>query len=215
MKITGSVLSTAAGAFFRYTTRPPRSGRSNASPWLPLAALAMAAGIVMYPIGRHTFVPHPEGTASTRSDGNATAPALAAGLLPKVMAAMDNKADVVSVKADGQSGNYLFNVTIRSPDTGCKQYADWWEVLGEDGSLIYRRVLLHSHVDEQPFVRSGGPVAIQSDTVVWVRAHMNAGGYGGVAMKGSVKTGFRQAVLAGDFAAQLARKPPLPDGCDF
>jgi len=84
-----------------------------------------------------------------------------------------------------------------------------------DGKLVYRRVLLHSHVDEQPFTRSGGPVPVQSDTVVWVRAHMNSSGYIGMAFEGPVKTGFQQAVPDAKFAAGLAKQPPLPDGFDF
>jgi hypothetical protein len=124
-------------------------------------------------------------------------------------------ADVIGVQVSGSPGAYQFNVTIKSPDTGCKQYADWWEVVSEDGKLRYRRVLLHSHVDEQPFTRSGGPVSIQADTVVWVRAHMNTGGYGGVAFKGSAKVGFKQAVPDAEFAVGLAKQAPLPDGCDF
>ena len=60
-----------------------------------------------------------------------------------------------------------------------------------------------------------GPVPIQADTVVWVRAHMNTGGYGGMAFKGSVKAGFKQAVHDAGFAADLAKQAPLPDGCDF
>jgi hypothetical protein len=124
-------------------------------------------------------------------------------------------ADVTAVHVSGGPGAYSFNVTVKSPDTGCKQYADWWEVVSEDGRLLYRRVLLHSHVDEQPFTRSGGPAPIQADTVVWVRAHMNPSGYGGVALKGSVKAGFKQAVPDAGFAAGLAKLPPLPEGCDF
>ena len=124
-------------------------------------------------------------------------------------------ADVIAVQASGQPGAYQFNVGIRSPDKGCAQYADWWEVVSTDGKLLYRRVLLHSHVDEQPFTRSGGPVSIQADTLVWVRAHMNTGGYGGMAFKGSVKTGFKQAKPDTEFATGLAKQPPLPDGCDF
>jgi hypothetical protein len=124
-------------------------------------------------------------------------------------------ADVVSVEVSGQAGAYQFSVGIKSPDTGCVQYADWWEVVSLDGKLLYRRVLLHSHVDEQPFVRSGGPVPIPPDTVVWVRAHMQPGGYGAVAFRGSARAGFQQAELSPAFAAGLAQSPPLPQGCDF
>lgn len=125
------------------------------------------------------------------------------------------RADVTSVQVTGEPGAYQFTVGVRSPDTGCRQYADWWEVVSEKGELLYRRVLLHSHVNEQPFVRSGGPVPIQPDTVVWVRAHLNSGGYGGVAYRGSVKSGFLRAEPGGGFAAGLANQPPLPDDCGF
>lgn len=129
--------------------------------------------------------------------------------------ALTSTADVVAVKASGAPGNYEFMVTLRSADTGCTQYADWWEVLSESGALLYRRILLHSHADEQPFTRNGGPVPIQPDTVVWIRAHMNNGGYGGAAFKGSVKTGFGRTDLARDFAAGLAQQQPLPASCEF
>ena len=75
------------------------------------------------------------------------------------------QADVLTVAVTGQANAYQFNVQVASPDTGCDQYADWWEALSEDGQLLYRRVLLHSHVSEQPFTRSGGSVAIDPDTV--------------------------------------------------
>jgi hypothetical protein len=88
-------------------------------------------------------------------------------------------------------------------------------VISQEGELLYRRVLLHSHVNEQPFTRSGGPIDVGADTVVWVRAHMNSGGYGGVAFKGSVNGGFVEAALDVGFAAQLEGEPPLPDGCAF
>jgi hypothetical protein len=150
-----------------------------------------------------------ERAGAMRNDARATS------TLAKEASGMNVQADVIAVQASGQPGAYQFNVGIRSPDKGCTQYADWWEVVSTDGKLLYRRVLLHSHVDEQPFTRSGGPVPIQADTVVWVRAHMNTGGYGGAALKGSVKAGFKPAVPGAGFAYDLAKQSPLPDGCDF
>ena len=132
-----------------------------------------------------------------------------------VVAMKTQGADVTAVQASGVPGAYQFNVSVKSPDTGCSQYADWWEVVGEDGKLLYRRVLLHSHVGEQPFTRSGGPVPIQPDKVVWVHAHMNTSGYGGQALKGTVNAGFKPALPATGFATGLANQSPLPDGCAF
>lgn len=126
-----------------------------------------------------------------------------------------DQAEVVDVNVSGASGGYSFSVTISSPDVGCSKYADWWEVISEEGELFYRRILLHSHVNEQPFTRSGGPVPIEADTVVLVRAHMNPGGYGSLAMKGSFKGGFEPVELSPDFAEELEAMPPLPQDCDF
>lgn len=124
-------------------------------------------------------------------------------------------ADVMAVQVNGQPGAYSFQVTVASPDTGCEQYADWWEIISPEGELLYRRVLLHSHAGEQPFTRSGGPAPITADQVVWVRAHMNTTGYGGQALRGSVQQGFEPAGLAPDFAAGLAEQEPLPVNCAF
>ena len=124
-------------------------------------------------------------------------------------------ADVLSVQATGQPNAYKLEVRISSPDTGCDQYADWWEVLSEDGQLLYRRVLLHSHVNEQPFKRSGGPVPVDENAMVIVRAHMNNGGYGGTAFRGSVSSGFETIQLESGFAAAVETLPPLPEDCAF
>jgi hypothetical protein len=124
-------------------------------------------------------------------------------------------ADVLSVAVSGDENAYRFSVEIQSPDTGCDQYADWWEVVSEDGELVYRRILAHSHVDEQPFTRSGGPVAINADLIVIVRAHMHPGGYGGTVFRGSVADGFEIIQLGSDFAESLSESEPLPSGCAF
>lgn len=124
-------------------------------------------------------------------------------------------ADVLSVRPSGEVNAYQFNVEVASPDTGCDQYADWREDLSEDGQLLYRRVLLHSHVGEQPFTRSGGPISIPSDTVVYVRAHMNTTGYGGQVLRGSVANGFEVVEMEAGFAPGVETQSPLPDGCAF
>lgn len=125
-------------------------------------------------------------------------------------------ASIVSVSSSGDSENYTFSVGISSPDTGCEQYANWWEVVTEDGSsLIYRRILGHSHVNEQPFVRSGGTVSITESQVIIVGAHMNTSGYGTTIYKGSVSTGFTEDTVTADFASDLATQQPLPGSCAF
>ena len=123
-------------------------------------------------------------------------------------------ADVVAVSADLVDDATELAVTIESPDTGCERYADWWEVLTVDGTLVYRRILNHSHVDEQPFTRSGGPIPLADDEIVLVRAHLHPDGYGGSAMRGSIAGGFSvDTEIPADFAADLATAPPLPEDC--
>ena len=124
---------------------------------------------------------------------------------------------VEDVSISGKEGNYTFSVTLKSPDKGCQQYADWWEVLSENGDLIYRRILAHSHVNEQPFTRSGGTVNISGNDVVIIRGHMNTIGYGDgeVAMKGSVISGFQRFTISKDFAADIEKESPQPNGCAF
>ena len=125
-------------------------------------------------------------------------------------------ADVLQVSVTGVEGAYTFAVTLQSPDTGCTQYADWWEVLSPDGVLKYRRVLAHSHVDEQPFTRSGGPVIISETDTVIIRGHMNTVGYGGGALRGSVSGGFSvDSSVDASFAGGLAVEAPLPSSCAF
>lgn len=127
----------------------------------------------------------------------------------------DVSAAVTDVSFTGAPGNYTLSVTIESPDTGCSQYADWWEVFRPDGSLVYRRILAHSHVDEQPFTRSGGPVNIAADENIIVRAHMNNNGYGDQVYTGSISQGLTPDTLDSLFAAELAASDPLPVDCAF
>ncbi|MGF1662257.1 MAG: hypothetical protein ACFCVG_07255 [Kineosporiaceae bacterium] len=124
-------------------------------------------------------------------------------------------ADVVAVEVTGEPGDYAFTVTVRSPDTGCERYADFWEVVGTDGDLLYRRVLAHSHVDEQPFTRGGGPVPAAAGDRLVVRAHMSSGGYGGTVAVGTPAGGFSITEGDPDLAPGLATASPTPEGCAF
>ena len=126
-----------------------------------------------------------------------------------------DSAEVIKVKVTGSINDYTFSVTLKSPDTGCDQYANWWEVISPGGDLIYRRILGHSHVNEQPFTRSGGVVSITNDQEVIVRVHMNNIGYSSNAMKGSATNGFKPVILDRDFAIDLETSEPQPSGCAF
>ncbi|WP_159090871.1 hypothetical protein [Aquimarina aquimarini] len=125
------------------------------------------------------------------------------------------QAEIISVTVSGDEGNYSFAVGIKSPDKGCEQYADWWEVISDEGALLYRRILAHSHVNEQPFVRSGGPIAINKEQTVYIRVHMNTSGYSDKVFTGNVNQGFKKGTLESTFAVDLQTKEPLPDGCAF
>ena len=122
-------------------------------------------------------------------------------------------ADVTAVSTKGADNYYHFSVTIKSEETGCDQYANWWEVLSEQGDLLYRRILIHSHPDMQPFTRSGGYVKIKKEDIVYVRAHMNTLGYGGTVLKGSVKDGFEKVKKVPSFDERIEKLSPLPSGC--
>lgn len=73
-------------------------------------------------------------------------------------------------------GVYTVSATIRHNDTGWDNYADAFEVKGENVSNGLR-VLLHPHENEQPFTRSQSNVAATG--LVWVEAKDNVEGLGG------------------------------------
>ena len=81
------------------------------------------------------------------------------------------------------AGVYSFDVTLRHADSGWEHYADAWEIRDADGTVLARRVLVHPHVNEQPFTRSLGgvrpPASLRRVTVV---AHDSLHGYGGIEM---------------------------------
>jgi hypothetical protein len=100
---------------------------------------------------------------------------------PADTSALAGEADVVAVQALPEGGGrWRFNVTVAHADEGWDHYADKWDVVAPDGSLLGTRVLLHPHESEQPFTRSLGGVAIpEGIETVTLRAHDSVHGYGG------------------------------------
>ncbi len=95
------------------------------------------------------------------------------------------EADVIDVKVRRSApGVYDFDITVRSVDKGWDYYADAFEVLGPDGKLLGRRVLLHPHESEQPFTRDLYGVRIPASvTEVLVRARHKPKGYDGATIR--------------------------------
>ncbi len=108
--------------------------------------------------------------------------AVVTGLIVTTSVGVSDEAEIVDVEAVPEAGGtWRFSVTVRHDDEGWDHYADKWQVLAPDGTVLGERVLLHPHVDEQPFTRSLGGVAIPEDLeVVEVRAHDTVDGWGPV-----------------------------------
>jgi hypothetical protein len=80
----------------------------------------------------------------------------------------------------GSDGLWRFSATVRHNDEGWDHYADAWQVVAPDGTVLAERVLAHPHDNEQPFTRSQGNIEIPAGvTRVTVRAKCNVHGFGG------------------------------------
>lgn len=103
----------------------------------------------------------------------------ATGLLLSGLASA-GEADVVGVEVARSGATWSFEVTVRHADAGWDHYADKWDVVAPDGSVLATRTLHHPHVNEQPFTRSLGGVEIPDGIeAVILRAHDSVHGYGG------------------------------------
>jgi hypothetical protein len=79
------------------------------------------------------------------------------------------------------SNSCTFSVTLKHGDEGWQHYANQWDVMTMDGKLLKSRVLLHPHVNEQPFTRSLSGVKIPAGTTeVKIRAKDLKHGYSSV-----------------------------------
>lgn len=109
---------------------------------------------------------------------------------PAITPAIEHQAnaDVLFVRAvQATDGTWTLHVTVEHPDTGWEDYADGWDVLTPDGTVLkpdpdqpFTRLLTHPHETEQPFTRSQSGIVIPDGvTRVRVRAHDLVHGYGG------------------------------------
>ncbi len=97
-------------------------------------------------------------------------------------------ADVLFVRAtQAADGSWTFHVTVQHPDTGWEDYADGWDVVTPDGTVLkpdlnspFTRLLTHPHENEQPFTRSQSGIIVSGGvTQLRVRAHDLPDGWGG------------------------------------
>ena len=101
-----------------------------------------------------------------------------APLLPA--SAYAGPADVAGVKVNKTAPNtYRFDVTVKHGDEGWDHYADRWDVVSPDGTVLGTRILHHPHVEEQPFTRSKSGIKIPKEVkTVIIRAEDSVHGLG-------------------------------------
>jgi len=106
---------------------------------------------------------------------------LAASLLALTMlnTAYADDVKILASEFKSSGGNrWSVNVTLKHGDTGWDHYADNWRVVDGEGNTLGERVLLHPHVDEQPFTRGLGGVKVpEGITTVYIEAHDKVHGW--------------------------------------
>ncbi len=128
---------------------------------------------------------------------------------------------VLKVESDNSPSPNILAAEIDSPDEDCDQYADWWEVLAPDGTLIQRQVIAKPHPDDQSFTSEMKLTqALNPTQTVLIRAHFHGSyddegrsGYTDQALRGSVARGFRLVRPSSQFAAWLDDEGEQPPEC--
>jgi hypothetical protein len=79
---------------------------------------------------------------------------------------------------DSGAQTWSVNITLKHNDAGWKHYADNWRIVDNKGNILGNRVLMHPHVNEQPFTRGLGNVMIPENVkTVYVEAHDKVHGW--------------------------------------
>ena len=112
--------------------------------------------------------------------------------VPKKTVKATGDANVTSVLArEEEDGSWVFHVTVEHKDVNWYDYADGWDVVLPDGTVVkpdpfslYTRALRHPHVHEQPFTRTQKGIEIPEGVDnVTVRAHDKKHAWGGQEVK--------------------------------
>ena len=88
-----------------------------------------------------------------------------------------NEVTIEDVKVTKEDDTYRFSVRILHQDSGWEHYVNRYEVLDSDENILATRVLVHPHINEQPFTRSLTAVITKNVDVVYVRANDSVDGY--------------------------------------
>ena len=132
--------------------------------------------------------------------------------------ALLDEATIAAIRPIEQSGDYVFEVTIRSLDQDCNDYTNWWEVRSTSGELLSQTLLEQPHPDREPFRSTSKPFKLEPERMVIIRAHRETRpstipytkNYLDQAQLGSLATGFQSIRLSEQFAEELAEADPQP-----
>lgn len=106
--------------------------------------------------------------------------ALLAALSP--LPVLAGEADVIDATVERAGAQWRVSATIRHADTGWDHYADGFEIVGPDGTVLGTRMLHHPHVEEQPFTRSHTLTIPDGVSEITVRARDSVHGSGGASV---------------------------------
>jgi len=111
--------------------------------------------------------------------------ALIAALLP--LPALGGQADVIDATATRSGAEWRIEATVRHADEGWDHYANGFEIVAPDGTVLGTRVLFHPHVEEQPFTRSHTLAIPEGVDAITVRALDSVHGGGGASVTVSLR----------------------------
>jgi len=107
--------------------------------------------------------------------------ALLAIMMP--LPVLAGEADVLDATAERVGGDqWRISATVQHADTGWDHYANGFEIVAPDGTVLGTRVLYHPHVEEQPFTRSHTLAIPAGIAEITIRALDSVHGGGGAAV---------------------------------